>query len=95
LIYPAESCIDIFAGWLNRAPRALAQANGEGANHLTCLDLDLKSKGKIFLASNLFWRGVTVGIVPGLEILTGKCGAVISAVHIELRLKFACQQENF
>lgn len=95
--YASLLCIDIFDSWLNRAPRALAKVNGEGANHSTCLDLpDPKSERKIFPASNLFWRGgVAVRIVPGLETLTGKCGAVICSVHGELSLKFACQPENF
>jgi hypothetical protein len=36
---------DILGSWLNRVPRATGKLNGEGANHLTCLDPpDPKSK---------------------------------------------------
>ena len=43
----------------------LAKLNGEGANHLTCLDPpDPKSKRKIFPASNLTQAGVGEGL-PG------------------------------
>jgi hypothetical protein len=48
-----------------------AKLNGEGANHLTCLDPpDPKSKRKIFPASNLTQAGVGEGL-PGQLMAVG------------------------